>query len=84
MLQIVVWGLAGVLAAISTLPVFIVRSGGAASGGRGWAIIVLACGVGFAIFLFYASAEQAGAFSGSAYDVTPISPSELNNPFTTP
>ena len=83
MLQIVVWSLAGLLVIISTLPMFIVRSGGAAAG-RGWAITVLACGIGFALFLFYASAEQAGAFSRSTYDVAPISPSELNNPFTTP
>lgn len=82
MLQIAVWGLAGVVAVLSTLPVFIVRSGGASVGGRGWAFAVLAFGVGFSAFLFLAAAEQAGGISGSSYEPSPISPNDLNNPFS--
>lgn len=78
MLQIAVWGLAGLLAVVSTLPVFIARSG-AATGGRGWAWAVAVSGIVFASFLFLAAAEQAGAF-----DPQPTYPAPApNDPFIT-
>lgn len=83
MLQIAVWGLAGVVGVLSTLPVFIVRSREATAIDRVSAFAVLAFGFALAAFLIWAAAEQAGAaFGGADYDPAPISPGSLNNPLS--
>lgn len=75
MLQIVVWGLSAILAALSTLPLFIRRSEGTAS--KVAAVAVLVSGLGTSAFLVHAAAEQAAPVT-SYSDPLPIDP---NNPF---
>lgn len=83
MLQIAVWGLAGVVGVLSTLPAFIVRSRETTAVDRVSAFAVLAFGFALAAFLVWAVAEQAGAaFGGAGYDPPSISPGSLNNPLT--
>lgn len=80
MLQIAVWGLAGMLVVLSTVPLFVVRAGTDPTAGRGWARAVALCGIGFAAFLLYAAAKQAGDFDLKA----PAEAPPPGNPFLNP
>ncbi len=82
MLQIAIWGLAGLLAVVSTFPLFAVRIAGASFGaGKGMAWAVAMAGFACAAFLIYASIAQVSGFEAS----TPVgvyNPDGPTNPFT--
>lgn len=78
MIEIAIWGLAGLLAVVSTLPVFVTTAGHSGAVGRAFGWAVSAAGIICAAFLVYAASAQSGTFD-AAYPIE--TPGPVANPF---